>query len=74
MVKVLIVDDNDNNRLTLNLLLEEVEGVEIYEAEDGQIAVEMCVKQHYDLIFMDIMMPNLDGFEATKLIKQVDKN
>ncbi len=74
MVKVLIVDDNDNNRLTLNLLLEEVEGVEIYEAEDGQVAVEMCVKQHYDLIFMDIMMPNLDGFEATKLIKQVDKN
>ena len=43
MVKVLIVDDNDNNRLTLNLLLEEVDGVEIYEAEDGQIAVEMCV-------------------------------
>lgn len=74
MVKVLIVDDNDNNRLTLNLLLEEVEGVEIYEAEDGQIAVEMCVKQHYDLIFMDIMMPNLDGFEATKFIKQVHKN
>lgn len=74
MVKVLIVDDNDNNRLTLDLLLEEVEGVEVYEAEDGQVAVEMCVKQHYDLIFMDIMMPNLDGFEATKLIKQVDKN
>ncbi len=74
MVKVLIVDDNDNNRLTLNLLLEEVDGVEIYEAEDGQIAVEMCVKQHYDLIFMDIMMPNLDGFEATKFIKQVHKN
>ena len=56
MVKVLIVDDNDNNRLTLNLLLEEVEGVEIYEAEDGQVAVEMCVKQHYNIIFMDIRL------------------
>jgi len=71
---VLIVDDNDNNRLTLNLLLEEVEEVEVYEAEDGQIAVEMCVKQNFDLVFMDIMMPNMDGFEATKLIKQVQKN
>ena len=73
MCKVLIVDDNDNNRLTLNLLLEEVEDVEVYEAEDGQDAVEMCVKNHFDLIFMDIMMPNMDGFEATKFIKQVDK-
>lgn len=74
MVKVLIVDDNDNNRLTLNLLLEEIEEIEVYEAEDGQIAVEMCVKHNFDLIFMDIMMPHMDGFEATKLIKQVQKN
>ena len=71
MVRVLIVDDNDNNRLTLNLLLENEEGLEVHEAEDGQIAVEMCVKQNYDLIFMDIMMPNMDGFEATKFIKQL---
>ena len=74
MIRVLIVDDNENNRLTLNLLLEEVDGVEVHEAEDGQIAVEMCVKQNYDLIFMDIMMPNMDGFEATKYIKQMHKN
>ena len=73
MVKVLIVDDNDNNRLTLNLLLEEVEDIEVFEAEDGQVAVEMCVKSHFDLIFMDIMMPNLDGFEATKYIKQTNR-
>ncbi|MDD2384402.1 MAG: response regulator [Sulfurospirillaceae bacterium] len=74
MVKVLIVDDNDNNRLTLNLLLEDIAGVEVFEAEDGQVAVEMCVREKFDLIFMDIMMPNLDGFEATKFIKQVQKN
>lgn len=73
MCKILIVDDNDNNRLTLNLLLEEIEGVEVHEAEDGQIAVEMCVKHTFDLIFMDIMMPHMDGFEATKYIKQLHK-
>jgi len=73
MCRVLIVDDNDNNRLTLNLLLEEIDDIEVYEAEDGQVAVEMCVKNHFDLIFMDIMMPNMDGFEATQYIKQVNK-
>ncbi len=74
MVKVLIVDDNDNNRLTLNLLFEDIAGVEVCEAEDGQVAVEMCINQTFDLIFMDIMMPNMDGFEATKLIKEHQKN
>ena len=74
MFKILIVDDNDNNRLTINLLLEEVEDIEVYEAEDGQVAVEMCEKEQFDLIFMDIMMPNMDGFEATKLIKQAHEN
>lgn len=74
MVKVLIVDDNENNRLTLDLLLEEIEGLEVYEAEDGRVAIEMCAKQNFDLIFMDIMMPYVDGFEATRCIKQMQKN
>jgi two-component system chemotaxis response regulator CheY len=66
----LTVDDNDNNRLTLELLLEEIENVEVFEAHDGEEAISMCQKENYDLIFMDIMMPRVDGFEATKAIKE----
>ena len=73
MTKILIVDDNDNNRLTLNLLLEDVKDVEVNEAINGKKAVQMCEKQDYDLVFMDIMMPIIDGVEATLCIKDIPK-
>ena len=69
MKKILIVDDNDNNRLALQLLLEEFEDVQIHEAQDGKEAIECFDTQSYDLVFMDIMMPIMDGIEATKIIK-----
>lgn len=71
MKKILIVDDLDNNRLSLVLILEKIDGVIISEASDGQEALELCARESFDLIFMDIMMPNLDGFEATKFIKKL---
>jgi two-component system chemotaxis response regulator CheY len=70
MSKILLVDDNENNRLTLELLLEDIEGIEILEAVDGQEAIDICKENEFDLIFMDIMMPNVDGFEATQTIKE----
>lgn len=69
MYNILIVDDNDNNRLTLELLLEEFENVQIHEAADGAEAVACFEEQSFDLVFMDIMMPIMDGIEATKIIK-----
>jgi len=76
MTNVLIVDDNQNNRMILKFLLEdyaEEKGdeslFEIREVEDGILAVKECEEQAPDIIFMDIMMPNMDGIEATKIIK-----
>lgn len=72
-MKLLIVDDDQNNRMTLQLLLEEFDGIEVSEAKDGQEAITLCKSTHYDIIFMDIMMPNVDGITATKIIKSFDK-
>lgn len=72
-MKILIVDDNQDNRTTIELLLEEFDDLETLQAEDGQIAIDLCKKEHFDIVFMDIMMPNIDGITATKVIKSFDK-
>lgn len=69
MTHILIVDDNENNRLSLQLLLEELQDIRISEAQNGEEAVAFCKHTPVDLIFMDIMMPIMDGIEATAAIK-----
>ncbi|MBN2894793.1 MAG: response regulator [Campylobacterales bacterium] len=79
MYHILIVDDNKNNRMIVRLLLDDYQEengsvvFEIDEAENGAIAVENAKNKHYDLIFMDIMMPELNGIDATKAIRKGDK-
>jgi PAS domain S-box-containing protein len=67
--KLLIVDDNEANRLVASTILEGY-GVLTTEAEDGQIAIKKFSDDSFDLILMDIQMPKLNGYEATKVIRE----
>ncbi len=68
MSKILVVDDEEKIRLIIRKY-GEFEGHEIKEAADGMEAVRMCMVEDFDLIILDVMMPELDGFSACKMIK-----
>lgn len=69
MSKLLIVDDEVNIRAVVREYAE-FEEYEVDEAENGMEAVEKCRQNNYDLIIMDVMMPKLDGYSASKEIKK----
>ena len=68
MSRLLIVDDEFRIRELIKKYAI-FEGHEVFEAENGLMAVEMCRDNEYDLIIMDIMMPELDGFSAAEKIR-----
>ena len=68
-MKILIVDDEQANRLILQAMLNKG-GYEIVQASNGVEAIEIFEKEHPDLVLMDVMMPVMDGYEATRLIKE----
>lgn len=71
--KILVVDDNQVNRkVFLNLLKEQK--MEISEAAGGLACLDMVARQKYDMIFLDHMMPDLDGIETIKRMKTLDNN
>ncbi|WP_265263107.1 GAF domain-containing protein [Spirulina subsalsa] len=67
--RLLVVEDHPVNRLLLTTLLLDL-GFEVKEAENGQEAIALWQTWHPDLIFMDMYMPELNGYETTRLIKQ----
>lgn len=69
MTRILITDDEAKIRSLISKYAVH-EGFETEEAENGMVAVEKCEKNSYDLVIMDIMMPELDGFSAVKEIKK----
>lgn len=69
---ILLVEDNPDNRLLIRAYLKKTPH-SIDEAENGAIAIDMCKEADYDLVFMDVQMPVMDGHEATKLIRTWEK-
>ncbi|MDP2242159.1 MAG: ATP-binding protein [Burkholderiales bacterium] len=67
--RVLIADDGAENRELVSLVLSQ-QGLWVEEAENGQVAVEMAMKGGFDLIIMDMQMPVMDGFTATRTLRE----
>ncbi len=66
--KILVVeDDTDNRRIVVKVL--SVEGYDVVEATDGVQALSRARAEHPDLILMDLALPNMDGWEATRRLK-----
>jgi len=69
MYTILVVDDEEKIRELIRKYAE-YEGHTVYEAADGREAVMKCSDNNYDIIIMDIMMPELDGFSASREIRK----
>ena len=69
MTKVLYVEDNDDNVYMLKMRLELLDDFEVVTAEDGEKGCAMALAERPDIILMDLEMPGVDGWEATRRLK-----
>ena len=69
MINVLVADDDKNTRLLMKAILE-AEHYRVFTAVDGQDALAVLDREHIDLVVLDIMMPNLDGYQFTATLRE----
>jgi len=69
LARILVVDDDAAVQLTVRLLLERA-GHSVVTADDGRKGLALCQTGDFDLLFLDIFMPGMDGFETMRLVRQ----
>lgn len=70
MAKILIIEDDETVRVVIRRILES-KGYDVVEAEDGRQGLEMYRKENVDLVLTDIVMPNKEGLETIRELRQV---
>lgn len=73
MFRILVVDDNKHTRRLFKAVLES-EKYTVFTAENGIDALQLMDKEHIDLVILDVMMPQMDGYEFTKLLRENRNN
>ena len=73
MFQILVVDDDRNTRLLLRAVLQ-AENYTVFTAENGEDALRVMDREHIDLVVLDVMMPKMDGYEFTRILRQTDNN
>lgn len=73
MFQILVVDDDKNTRVLLKAVLQ-AENYTVFTAENGEDALRVMDKEHIDLVVLDIMMPKMDGYAFTKLLRENNNN